>query len=104
MVVVNGVRVVAADDGFSFVGPIASALQLQSRASSTAVTTAASTVASFPAPVTQSLADSATATPGSASINPLTIQASTVPEPSGLMLAMLAVLAGCSPRLRQFRR
>ena len=104
MVVVNGVRVVAADDGFSFVGPIASALQLRSRASSAAVTTAASTVASFPAPVTQSLADSATATSGSALINPLTIQASTVPEPSGLMLAMLAVLAGCSPRLRQFRR
>jgi peptidyl-prolyl cis-trans isomerase A (cyclophilin A) len=90
MVVVTDVEVIQADEGFSFVGPIASALQLASRNSASA------------AALTASLADeSLLGDESSVALLPETellegavdISASAVPEPSTVALGLLGIFA-----------
>lgn len=89
IVVVQRAFVVEADDDFSFVGPIASALQLQNRDNVAASSPAASSLLS-------------TSTSESDSLPPLGLTSTNVPEPSTLWL-LGPVAAWAARRVRKHR-
>jgi hypothetical protein len=97
LVVVTDVDVIEADPNFSFVGPIASALQLQQRnveTSSAAALAASSSSASL---------SSSAALSGAASAGNLTLGAAAVPEPSTAALGILGALASLALGVRRMR-
>lgn len=82
LVVVERARVIEADDDFSFVGPIATALQLQNRGN-----TAASSSASA-----ESMA--ALSSSSSSSLPPASLTSTTIPEPGSVALLTPVALWG----------
>lgn len=93
LVIVKRVSVVAADDDFSFVGPIASALQLQRR-NSEAASAGSSGLSSLEASMSSS----------DSSLPPEALVSTSVPEPTtAWMLAPIAVWAACR-KLRTKKR
>lgn len=92
LVVVERARVIEADDNFSFVGPIATALQLQNRGSA-----AASNGAS-------AASMAALSSSSSSSLPPASLTSTTIPEPGAVaLLAPIAVWGALRVRQRNHR-
>ena len=90
IVVVNDVDVIQADAGFSFVGPIASALQLAARDSTSA---AALTASLEEESLEQALSDSTPLAADSLAAESTDFAAASVPEPSTVALGLFSFFA-----------